>query len=199
MLNNIINLEMGNVFSINSWLSNLGIQSKAISSVEEYKGGNIIIPGVCNTAELYQKCENTDFCELILDRFDTDITIFGICAGFQMLTNSTEEGEVPSELLGLLPLETKKLHMSRTGWEKYSFSLGRHKNIERKFNKRKILNGEVYFNHRYGVFELSESKSLILTNTNQIVTSAFYKNCIGVQFHPEKSGAFGNLIAKVLR
>lgn len=190
---------MGNVFSINSWLLNLGIQSKLISSVEEYKGGNIILPGVCNTAEFYQKCENTDFCELILDRFDTDITIFGICAGFQMLTNSTEEGESPSRLLGLLPLETKKLHISRTGWEHYSLSLSQCKKIKRKFNRHQLLNGEVYYNHRYGVFELIETKSLIRTKTNQIVTSAFYKNCIGFQFHPEKSGDFGNLIAKVLR
>ena len=199
MLNNIINLEIGNVFSINSWLINAGIKSKVISSVDEYKGGNLIIPGVCNTAELYEKCENSGFCELILDRFDTDITIFGICAGFQMLTKSTEEGEMASKLLDLLPLETKKLNVSRTGWEPYSFSLDQISKIDKKFNRRKSLNGEVYYNHKYGVYELSEIRSLVRTKTNQIVTSAFYKNCIGFQFHPEKSGNFGNLIARVLR
>ncbi len=202
----IIDIGMGNIYSIQNLLYKLNIDAKIITTVEQIKSDFLILPGV-GSAKLYmEKLQQSKFDKAIIKHIKANKRLLGICLGFQILGEySQEDGGVQG--LGLLKGYTSKLgnNISNNQW--INFHLKKQNLIESKWlpqaklSRKQSIDGRVFYNHEYGfVCEdknvYSQSISLGLDKYSSIVID---KNIIGVQFHPEKSQTMGiELLGMVL-
>lgn len=191
----VVDTGLGNVGSVLNMITHLGFKaviSKDISHIE--KAQKVIIPGV-GTYDAGMKALHTRGLVDVLNykTGDHNAQILGICLGMQLMLEGSEEGQAPG--LGWFEGSCKKfpdttndqtLKVPHMGWNtveplKY----------EPLF---KIVEQETrfYFVHSYYAELKNELEILTKTNYGDIFTSGIHKNNLfGVQFHPEKSHAFG--------
>ena len=182
----IIDYGAGNIKSIDFAFKRLGIQTKLSNSVEEItKADKVIFPGVGEASSAMRM-----LCENNLDKLIPQLEqpVLGICLGMQLLCNYSEEGDTRG--LGVFDVDIKRfnsdLKVPQMGWNTiYDLK-------SMLFNK--IGNNEyMYLVHSYYA-ELCENT---ISKTNygfEYSTALRRNNFYGVQFHPEKSGVFGEQI-----
>jgi len=192
----IIDYEMGNVGSIQNMFKYLGIKSVIESNPDKIKNASkILLPGVGAFDTAMKKIKERNLDEVLNEKvLKEQVPILGICLGMQLLTNSSEEGEL--EGLGLISAKTigfkqsikKQLKVPHMGWntikivQKNPLTLGFEKLDETRF----------YFVHSYFVKVNDEKNALFKTAYGLEFDSAIVKdNIFGAQFHPEKSHKFG--------
>jgi glutamine amidotransferase len=113
--------------------------------------------------------------------------VIGICLGFQLLFNGTEEdGGVPG--LGYFDGQVTKIahqtqKASRTGWYESTGGLSWSLESDRNF---------FYFNHAFGVGADLFCPSGPHGRSDSIISWAKAGNVAGFQFHPEKSQSIGH-------
>ena len=97
----VLDVGIGNTLSIIGCLSRLGATSQLIHYPEELKKvTHLIIPGVGNMKSLTNKLKVCGIDKEIKEFAKTKY-LLGICLGFQLLFEGSEEGDV--SCLGLLP------------------------------------------------------------------------------------------------
>ena len=147
----------------------------------------VVLPGV-GSAGFASEVIHAKFSSWLLERAASGKLIMGICLGFQMMCEGTEEsGGV--EGLGFFPGVCKPLG----DFEKTSLRVGWH-----QVNYLGLLssNGSnyYYFNHAFGLdrteknLQNNDFSIGIIENTVAWVRN---QNIIGIQFHPEKSQTAG--------
>lgn len=182
----IVNYRAGNIFSLTSALSRLGIAYGMINKAEEFdQYSHVIIPGVGHAGAAMAKLQQTGLVETIKA---LKKPVLGICVGMQLLTAHSEEGD--AELMNIFPLQTKLfdkdlgIKIPHMGWN----------NIEIKNNP--LFEGvenqtQFYFVHSYFI-EYNVTFDIARVEYGLVYSAAIQKdNFFGVQFHPEKSGAAG--------
>lgn len=185
----IIDYGAGNIYSLTCCLDRVGANYARINSPAEMRNvDRFIIPGVGHAVPAMQKIKDAGFVDELCG---TIKPVLGICLGMQLLTNRSEEGDV--DLMGMLPLETRRLSnqlkVPHMGWNK----------VKSEQNS-KLFDGlddqYFYFVHSYHV-PFSEQFTIGSTNYDKQFSAAIAKdNIMGVQFHPEKSGAAGEQLLK---
>lgn len=194
----IIDLGMGNVSSIVNLLNRLNVHSRLVSQPSELKSESIIIPGVGAIGEYTKKFSGLGFHDAIYACSDQGKKIIGICLGFQLLTQWSDESD-GTECLGLIKARTHRLkgHGTHNGWEAFKFD---RREITSKtdfktpsLTKKYLVNGRVYYNHEYGVecFDKEAVSIPICGIENRYSAIVFKNNLVGMQFHPEKSQSIG--------
>lgn len=183
----ILDTQTGNLRSIYNMLKYLEIPSvisKEDSVIE--KASHLILGGVASWDFLVSKLKH-DINFRLLQRkvFWDKVNLLGICAGFQVLFNSSEEGTTKG--LGFLNGEVMKFRNVVTphmGWNQVIPY------------QSKLLKGleqpRFYFVHSYYVVPDSNYQfSITKYNNIPFVSVVEFHNIFGVQFHPEKSHKFG--------
>jgi len=188
----IIQYGAGNIFSLTAALERLGIEHGMISSKEDFDlYDRYIIPGVGHAGAAMNKLEQTGLVPAI-----KAITkpVLGICVGMQLLTAHSEEGN--ANLLDIIPVQT--LHFTanpdhkvpHTGWNQV---YNEQKNV---LFKNIPTGSHFYFVHSYFI-EYNKLYTLSSTTySNKFSASIVRNNFYGVQFHPEKSGIYGETLLK---
>ena len=186
----IIRYGAGNIFSLTAALDRLGIKYGMVYSEADFEQfDRFIIPGVGHAGAAMNKLQQSGMVEKIKALQKPTL---GICVGMQLLTEHSEEGD--AKMLNIFPIKTKRFADSaeykvpHTGWnEVYS----------EKENPlfKNIPNGShFYFVHSYFI-EFDETNTLASTNYSLKFSASIWKdNFFGVQFHPEKSGEFGETL-----
>ncbi len=182
----IVNYGAGNIFSLTSALSRLGLSYGMINTKEDFElYSHIIIPGVGHAGAAMERLNLTGLVESIRQ---LKKPVLGICVGMQLLTAHSEEGD--AELTNIIPLETKLfdrelgIKIPHMGWN----------NVEIKNNS--LFEGvenqtQFYFVHSYFI-EYNAIFEIATADYGLPFSAAIQKdNFYGVQFHPEKSGAAG--------
>ena len=194
----IIDYGVGNLFSIQSALSFLKIESIVTSNREEImKADKIILPGVGAFKDASKKLFSTGLAEIIQNCAEKGTPLLGICLGMQLLfEKSYEYGEYQG--LNLIsgtidPLEkviSSSLKIPHIGWNKLDIKK------EDKIFKYVTSGESVYFVHSYYGTKCDEST--LATSEYDIDVTAVVKsgNVYGMQFHPEKSGETGLRLLK---
>lgn len=202
----LIDVGCGNLSSIKNSLSRLQIECKVITSPRDLRSDVAILPGVGSVGAYMSKLNSSGFSKKILSHVASGRRIFGICLGFQVLyEHSQEDGGI--ECLSLLKGNVVKLPngMNHNCWEPIKISIN---DFTTKghwgklyHSARKIIEGRVFYNHEYGIknysrFDLEIAVSPDLSNYTGFLV---YRNIVGVQFHPEKSQKTGQTILQMLR
>lgn len=195
---NIVDVGLGNTRSIEHWLERCNLLSKRVSSPGDFSNDAIIIPGVASAKEYMTRLKRNKLDREIIKRSNSGQKIIGICLGFQILTNYSEENS-GVDCLGLLNGYTKYIDNNKThnGWDVFRIDTREFSNnVSFPKKNKKIVSGRVYFNHELSVKLSCDSYSNILENG--ITSFAFKDNIFGFQFHPEKSQQTGREILRLI-
>ena len=148
-----------------------------------------IIPGVGHAGAAMNKLEHTGMVSTIKALKKPTL---GICVGMQLLTSHSEEGN--ADMLGIFPIKTLKFAESpdhkvpHTGWNQV------HPEKENPLFQNIPAGSHFYFVHSYFI-EYNKAYTLASTNySNTFSASIWLDNFYGVQFHPEKSGKYGETL-----
>ncbi|MBQ6652151.1 MAG: imidazole glycerol phosphate synthase subunit HisH [Prevotella sp.] len=187
----IVKYNAGNIFSVTKAFKRLGIEPIVTDNPETLMSADrIVFPGQgeASTAMHYLKAHQLD--EIIRNLTQP---VLGICIGQQLLCAHTEEGD--TDCIGIFPIEVKKFCPARhedkvpaMGWNMLTRLSGPlFKGIDEE--------SFAYFVHSYYV-PLCEW-TIAQSDYIQPFSAALNKaNFYATQFHPEKSGAVGELIIK---
>ena len=189
----IIDYGVGNLFSLSSSLSYLGLENKITRNAEDIIAADrIILPGVGAFGDAIEKLRQTGLIDTIKAEVAKGKPMLGICLGMQLLFDkSYEYGE--HEGLGLIHGEvcdlnkdlTTGLKVPEMGWNSLNF-------VKDHPILKYVKNGDyVYYVHSYYAKNCEESLvaySEYEVHVPGVVSSG---SVVGTQFHPEKSGAVG--------
>jgi len=189
----IVNYDMGNLGSIQNMLNKIGVKSTITSSPGEVLvAEKLLLPGVGNFKRAMENLTNYGLIDTLNQKVLVEqIPILGICLGMQLMSSYSEEGEC--EGLGWIPARTEKFEMfeksglkvPHMGWNEVAFPTNH-------FLSEGLVDPRFYFVHSYKVTCESMENILCTTNYGVEFHSGIQKdNIMGVQFHPEKSHAFG--------
>ena len=200
----VIDIGIGNISSIENWLTRSNINCNRVSNPNDLNSDLVILPGV-GSAKLYAE-------KLLENKFDTAIKkhlanggrLIGICLGFQILFDHLEEdGGVKG--LGILrgKVELLESGKSNTGWGDFFFNKNQlspnwiSKTLSK--SKKKIIEGRVFYNHNYAVItadpKVSNFKIPSYNSYSSFITS---EQIVGFQFHPEKSQWTGQTLIEMI-
>jgi glutamine amidotransferase len=162
----------GNVRSVLAALRRLAADARLTSDpLDVLEADLAVLPGVGSAASAMTGLRAAGLDEALRERVTNGGPTLGICLGFQLaLEESEEDGGVCG--LGLLPGRAVRLRRGRVpriGWAEVEG-----------------FGGDFYFAHSYA----AETPAAI-AHTEGVVAAAERGSFLGVQFHPEKSGAAG--------
>ena len=189
----IVQYNAGNIFSVSMALTRLGVPFVVSDDPKVLTAASrVIFPGVgeAGSAMGFLRARG-------LDSVITDLRqpVLGICLGFQLMCQWSEESD--TTCLGVLSAKARRftaddaderLKIPHIGWNVIS-------DLSHPVFAGLPPSPYVYFVHSYKV-DLSEQSIATCRYGAQFSAAAVYRNFVGVQFHPEKSGEIGERIIK---
>lgn len=186
----IIDYEMGNLRSVEKGFIKAGFEAVVTQDPETVaRAWGIVLPGVGAFADAMASLRSRGLLKAVQDVLHFGKPFLGICLGLQLLFEVSEEwGETPG--LGYfrgrvrrLPEGVKVPHM---GWNEAEFT--RPSPLFENIPDRTRF----YFVHSYYVDP--EEKEIIIAETDygtRFASAVGKEKVFGLQFHPEKSSAWG--------
>ncbi|MFL2435350.1 MAG: imidazole glycerol phosphate synthase subunit HisH [Verrucomicrobiales bacterium] len=189
----VIDYGAGNLRSVCNSLKKLSVDCHIVKSPSDLnKIETMIFPGVGSFGDSSEQLKKQLLFEPIREWIITDRPFLGICIGFQMLFDSSEESP-GSEGLGIIPgkvikfSEQKNLKVPHMGWNEVQI-----KNLNDPVWQKIDDLTHFYFVHSYFPKpENSEVSSSITSYGVDFTSSIRFGNTFGTQFHPEKSQKSG--------
>ena len=185
----IIKYNSGNVQSVQYALQRIGVESVVTDDVATISGADkVIFPGVGHAQSAMANLKENGLDKVIIALKQP---VLGICLGLQLLCKSSEEGD--TACLGIFNttiklFESPILKVPQIGWN----NINKYRSV--------LFNGVeegafVYTVHSYYA-ALSESTTAVTDYILPYSAALEKDNFYAVQFHPEKSGAVGEIILK---
>lgn len=201
----IIDYQLGNLFSVNQVLSNIGLDAKISSDPHEINSADaLVLPGVGAFKDAMNNLTNLGLIEPIIKSTSQAKPLFGICLGLQLLFSESEEfGSTKG--LGLIEGVVKKFKKTNDLADKIKVPQIAWNTILQRQNRswagtplENLTETDMYFVHSYYVIPKDENDILTETIYGDLkYTSSILKNNIfACQFHPEKSAQEGIEIYK---
>lgn len=187
----VVDYGAGNLVSIDQALRTVGARPVVVREPAALRGaGGLIVPGVGAAAPAMERLRAAGLVQPILDWIAADRPYLGICLGLQLLFEGSDEDDAAT--LGVLPGRTRRLPDAPTlphiGWNQ----------VERRRGHplfAGVADGaDFYFVHSYaGVLDPAAEDAGLATTTHgrPFVSAIARASLLGVQFHPERSGADG--------
>jgi glutamine amidotransferase len=186
----IIDYGLNNVRSLVGKLHRSGINAIATDDIKIIKSATkLILPGVGYFGTAMKNLKDSGIIDVLRKKVLLDKTpILGICLGFQLFANSSEEGKADG--LGFIDgtverFDSPFLKIPHVGWNKI--------NIKKASALLKDIDTEkrFYFTHSYH-YKCPSKYVVATTEYGHDFPSIIQKdNICGVQFHPEKSHISG--------
>ena len=191
----IVDYGLGNIRSIQNMLQRLGVISVVSADPDELlQAERLILPGVGHFKYGMEQLQKSNLVNCLNQRVLVEnIPILGICLGAQMMGRHSQEGGI--EGLGWIDMDvvafdnknltTQKVpHM---GWTETVSTLQ-----HPLFKDMPEDPSRFYYVHSYHFESVAVSQMLCTASYGYLFTTGYmHKNITGVQFHPEKSHAFG--------
>ena len=203
----IVDYKMGNLHSVKKKLDRLKVDALISSDPATIlNASKLILPGVGHFGNAMKNLKELNLLDALNEAVLVKKTpILGICLGMQLMAKTSEEGTENRELraesrdlfsvkgLGWFDAEvvkftfedTLRFKVPHTGWNQV-FS-----EKETPLFKNIPAGSHFYFVHSYFI-EYNNTYTLSSTDYNiKFSASIWQDNFYGVQFHPEKSGMYG--------
>ncbi len=196
----VVDYGAGNLVSIDQAFRAAGARVRTVVAGADIDGADLlVVPGVGAAAPAMERLRGGGFPGPIRDWVAADRPFLGICLGLQLLFDGSDEDDAAT--LAVLPGRTVRLEEAPTlphiGWNQ----------VERRW-RHPAFDGipegaDFYFVHSYAgrpAAGLDDPRVLALTDHGRPFVSAVASGrLLGVQFHPERSGANGlRLIANMV-
>jgi glutamine amidotransferase len=187
----IVDYGVGNIRSVERALAHVGAEPKLTADPSELeRAEGIVLPGVGAFAPALEKLSENGLGRRIVDMARKGKPLLGVCLGYQLLFEESEE-HGRHQGLGLLPGKVVQVansaHLPVIGWCRLQQS-----------NDSVLWQGikdrsYFYFVHSYTP---STSDAAIAWTEHSPAAAGARSNVMGTQFHPEKSGADGLRVYK---
>lgn len=186
----LVDVAGGNLGSVRRCLDRLSVPFKLVNAENPPDGSRpIILPGVGNFGAVMQNLEKNGFDQIVKTLVRGGTPYLGICVGMQILFDWGEESDTAG--LGLLPGKVIKFtsgKIPQIGWNRIELSM----DSEDSSKKDIWPDGYVYFVNSYVAQPEIVTDVLYSADYFGNFCAAVKRNNIcGFQFHPEKSGPFG--------
>jgi glutamine amidotransferase len=185
----IIDYGAGNVYSVMTAIERLGYKAVLSSDKNEIcTADKVIFPGVGQASSALAELKNRGLDKVLPT---LKVPVLGICLGMQMMCAHSQEGG-GAEGLGIFPMTVRRFvgeeKIPHMGWNDiYGLSSPIMEGVSE---------GKVYFVHSYYV-EVDDRYTIARCDYMGEFSAAIKRdNFYGVQFHPEKSAAVGEMIIK---
>ena len=189
----VIDYGAGNLSSVCNSLKKLSADCHVVKAPSDLnKIQTMIFPGVGSFGDSSDQLKKQSLFEPIREWIINDKPFLGICIGFQMLFDSSEESP-GSEGLGIIPgkvikfSEQTNLKVPHMGWNKVQI-----KNLNDPVWQKIDDFTHFYFVHSY--FPKPDNPEVSSSTTGygiDFTSSIRFGNIFGTQFHPEKSQKSG--------
>jgi imidazole glycerol phosphate synthase glutamine amidotransferase subunit len=190
----------GNLVSIEQALTTAGaLVHRAVTADDILEPDLLVVPGVGAAAPAMERLREGGFVDPIRAWVAADRPFLGICLGLQLLFDGSDEDG--AETLGILAGRTVRLDRAPTlphiGWNQ----------VSRRHDHEAFAgiapDADFYFVHSYvGAPASPAADEVVLAETDhgtRFVSAVARGRLLGVQFHPERSGANGlRLVANVV-
>lgn len=143
----IVDVGTGNIANICSAFKKINISYNLCSKVSDFNGGKIILPGVGAFADFMDRLKKRNIDNYIVNKSNENVSILGICLGFQVLFSSSTEHKFSKGLnllKGDFDLIKSNLLIPHVGWNDCEI-------IKEKNDLFKGINNntDFYFTHSY--------------------------------------------------
>jgi imidazole glycerol-phosphate synthase subunit HisH len=196
----IVNYGIGNLHSAQKALEHVGAEAWLTTDPDEIDGSDaVMLPGVGAFGGCVNALDASGLRDATIRAALSGRPFLGVCVGFQMLFEGSEEAPGVAGL-GLLPGMVRRLtgevKLPQMQWNQLDATGG-----GPLF--RGLESGWVYFVHSYAPEVTSDSLATVTYGTT-MMASAGRGSVMGTQFHPEKSSRDGlrlltNFVAMVQR
>ena len=179
----------GNVRSVLAAFARLGADARSARDPADVLAADLaVLPGVGSAASAMRRLRERGLDAALHARVAEGGPTLGICLGLQLaLEESEEDGGVPG--LALLPGRAVRLRegrVPRMGWAPVEPVLARPESARADPGLAPSFGEAFYFAHSYAA-----ETPAATARSEEIVAAAEAGSFLGVQFHPEKSGAAG--------
>jgi imidazole glycerol phosphate synthase glutamine amidotransferase subunit len=189
----IVDYGIGNLRSVQKAFQHVGGEAEFVHTPAEIaRVDALVLPGVGNFGDCVRSLARSGMWDATLDWAKSERPFFGICVGYQMLFESSEEA--PGEKgLGLFAGEVRKfsekhgLKIPQIGWNTVKVCQPGAPLLAG------VSDGDyVYFVHSYYAAPKDASVVALETTYGDTFASAVARgNLLATQFHPEKSQRAG--------
>lgn len=194
----IIDYGVGNINAFVNVYKRVDVPVKIARTAADLAGAEkLILPGVGHFDYAMEKLNNSGMRDQLDDLvLDKKVPVIGICVGMQMMANYSDEGE--REGLKWIDASVKKFdeskihHVTRLphmGWNDVTpkAALPLFAGLEH--------DAIFYFLHTY-YFECNNPEDVMAVSDYGIefASAAHHENKYGIQFHPEKSHHYGEIL-----
>jgi glutamine amidotransferase len=199
----IVDMGMGNLFSIKNACSHVGLHGFLTPSAKEITNSDaIILPGMGAFSDAMNALESLSLIDVLKDCVHEKKPLLGICLGMQILmTSGTEFGF--HQGLGLIDGRVERfqnpmaketpLKVPHNGWNRLDKTTGLPDRWEGTLLQNLPDGVYMYFNHSYYV--IPDSPEVVIATTTygdcKFCSAVKKDNLIGLQCHPERSGKTG--------
>ncbi len=197
----VLDYNAGNLTSVQSALHYCKAKFTILSRPEDFLHiDRLIVPGVGEARAAMEYLQNNGLDQAIMEFCQTGKPFLGICLGSQIILDFSQERD--TSCLGLMPGTCKSFSLTygekgisprdfkvpHIGWNQVSWPEGKEDYLFQGIPHGRSF----YFDHGYYNSPLSKDH-VLGTSDHGISFPAVigFENIRAVQFHPEKSGAYG--------
>jgi len=189
----IIDYGVGNLFSLKSSFSALGIRAEVTAEPSViHEAERLILPGVGAFEDAAKKLRESGLDTVVKEEAAGGKPLLGICLGMQLLFDKSYEfGEheglslIPGKVTAMRGRIPDRLKVPAMGWNALHF-------VKESPLFRYVKEGDcVYFVHSYSAVDCGEDTLATVEYGTEITAAVGRRNVYGCQFHPEKSGNVG--------
>ena len=190
----LIDYGAGNLRSVQKALLHIGAEVNVVSKPDQINGASgLVLPGVGAFDDCANSLRRQELLDASLDFIKTGKSFLGICVGYQILFDRSEEFDSCAAGMGYFEGDVTRfpvgsgLKVPQIGWNQIKFSRD-----DCPLYADIADDSWVYFVHSYHPSPADES--IIATRTNyghSFASSVWRDNVYATQFHPEKSQKIG--------
>jgi imidazole glycerol-phosphate synthase subunit HisH len=195
----VLDYGIGNLRSAQKALIHLGADARLVTDPESAKGATgVVLPGVGAFGRCMEALSETGLSDVALDAVERAVPFLGICVGFQLLYEGSEESP-GVEGLGVLPGKVRALSPEVKSPQMQWNRLHRIDGSASGFLEGVGYSPWAYFVHSFAP-QPSDDVVATCEYGGELTAVAERGALWGAQFHPEKSGRNGlRMLANFVR